>query len=153
MMEDSGGRPMAADPLTTKQRRVLRAIYNHVIAFDAAPTVRELGDMLGIASTNGVADHLEALQRKGALTITGGVARGIRLTDAGRNAAVGLDLAFPWQMSEDVYVERFAQVQRELAEGAGKGHMWPELEADVVAELRARHRRSCTIARLEGHLP
>jgi len=44
------------------------------------PTVREIGDEFGISSTNGVRSHLSALVRKGAITITPRVSRGIKLT-------------------------------------------------------------------------
>jgi SOS-response transcriptional repressor LexA len=56
------------------------------------PTNREIGALFGFSSTNAVADHLKALQRKGALEVPGAervTHRGLRLTEAGR-AALGL---------------------------------------------------------------
>jgi len=53
-----------------------------------SPTYREIGDALGIASTNGVADHVQALVRKRLVSLAGRqrAARRIRLTRAGRAA-------------------------------------------------------------------
>lgn len=49
-----------------------------------APTIRELGDGLGIKSTNGVNDHLRALERYGAITRMDLAARSIVITPWGR---------------------------------------------------------------------
>lgn len=56
------------------------------------PTYREIGDALGIASTNGVADHVKALIRKGHLRRAGrgGASRCVQLTGRGRRALVDL---------------------------------------------------------------
>jgi repressor LexA len=48
------------------------------------PTVREIAAAMGIASTNGVQGHLDALEKKGVLRRTPGIARGIELTEAYR---------------------------------------------------------------------
>lgn len=54
------------DP-TERQLQLLRILYDHWYRRAPQPTVRELGDMLGIASPNGVQDHLLALAKKGYL--------------------------------------------------------------------------------------
>jgi len=51
--------------LTNRQEEVLRVIVEFIREHMAPPTIREIGDMVGISSTNGVMDHLKALQRKG----------------------------------------------------------------------------------------
>ena len=56
------------DDLTDRQATVLRVIAKHIDDVGYPPTIRELGDALGISSTNGVNDHLKALERKGYLT-------------------------------------------------------------------------------------
>jgi repressor LexA len=54
--------------LTERQREVLEFIQDRIRAWGYPPTIREIGEHLSIKSTNGVADHLKALQRKGYLT-------------------------------------------------------------------------------------
>lgn len=54
--------------LTDRQQAVLQFIKDRIDAWGYPPTVREIGEHLGIRSTNGVADHLKALKRKGYLT-------------------------------------------------------------------------------------
>ncbi len=53
--------------LTLRQREVLSFIEDRIRAWGYPPTIREIGEHLGIRSTNGVADHLKALKRKGYL--------------------------------------------------------------------------------------
>lgn len=54
--------------LTKRQGEVLEVIARHIEEEGYPPTIRELGDALGIRSTNGVNDHLKALEKKGYLT-------------------------------------------------------------------------------------
>ena len=54
--------------LTERQRLVLEYICRSIEDFGYPPTLREIGNKLGIRSTNGVNDHLRALERKGYLT-------------------------------------------------------------------------------------
>ena len=54
--------------LTARQTEVLDFIQRTIDDLGYPPTVREIGEHLGIRSTNGVADHLKALKRKGYLT-------------------------------------------------------------------------------------
>lgn len=57
------------ESLTGRQKKVLSAVLTLSRRQGIPPTYRELGRALGIASTNGVRRHLEALQRKGYLRI------------------------------------------------------------------------------------
>ena len=54
--------------LTDRQREVYHFIQDRIREWGYPPTIREIGEHLGIRSTNGVADHLKALKRKGYLT-------------------------------------------------------------------------------------
>lgn len=54
--------------LTERQRAVLDFIVESIHDRGYPPTLREIGNHLGIRSTNGVNDHLRALERKGYLT-------------------------------------------------------------------------------------
>lgn len=52
---------------TERQLEVLGFIYEHHKKKGYAPSIREIGSELSIRSTNGVNDHLKALERKGLL--------------------------------------------------------------------------------------
>jgi SOS-response transcriptional repressor LexA len=52
-------------PLTDRQATVLWFYQDFTRRHGYSPTIREAMEALGIASTNGVADHLKSLQRKG----------------------------------------------------------------------------------------
>lgn len=54
--------------LTQRQQQVLDFIRESITDRGYPPTLREIGARMGIRSTNGVNDHLRALERKGYLT-------------------------------------------------------------------------------------
>src|SRR5580692_10605511 len=54
--------------LTQRQQMVLDFIRQSIHDRGYPPTLREIGARMGIRSTNGVNDHLRALERKGYLT-------------------------------------------------------------------------------------
>lgn len=56
-----------SEELTERQRDILAYIRQHITENGYPPTVREIGTAFGIRSTNGVADHLKSLERKGYL--------------------------------------------------------------------------------------
>lgn len=64
----TGEGKMKLPKLTSRQATVLEMIADHIEDVGYPPTIRELGDSLGIKSTNGVNDHLKALEKKGYLT-------------------------------------------------------------------------------------
>jgi repressor LexA len=70
--------------LSPRQVDVLEFVAGTIDTRGLPPSYREIGDALGIASTNGVSDHVKALIKKGYLKKLagppGGVARGIQLT-------------------------------------------------------------------------
>jgi repressor LexA len=53
--------------LTDRQREVLEFIQESIVGRGYPPTLREIGERMGIRSTNGVNDHLKALEKKGYL--------------------------------------------------------------------------------------
>ena len=65
--------------LTDRQRAVLEFISESISDRGFPPTLREIGNRLGIRSTNGVNDHLRALERKGYLTREDMKSRTLRL--------------------------------------------------------------------------
>jgi len=64
--QQPGGDPMQG--LTKRQQMVLDYISHSITDRGYPPTLREIGSHMGIRSTNGVNDHLRALERKGYLT-------------------------------------------------------------------------------------
>jgi repressor LexA len=69
--------------LTDRQAEILEIIRRHIAEHHRPPSQPELARILGLASTNGVFKHLAALERKGAIELSPGLARGIRLANAG----------------------------------------------------------------------
>jgi repressor LexA len=69
--------------LTARQAEILEVIRGHIAEFHRPPSQPELARALGLASTNGVFKHLAALGKKGAIELSPGLARGIRLKDEG----------------------------------------------------------------------
>jgi len=55
------------DQLTDRQKAVLDFISRSIEKRGYPPTLREIGEHMGIRSTNGVNDHLKALEKKGYL--------------------------------------------------------------------------------------
>lgn len=56
-----------ADQLTSRQREILDFISASIAERGFPPTLREIGEHFAIRSTNGVNDHLKALEKKGHL--------------------------------------------------------------------------------------
>lgn len=75
-----------AKGLTDRQREILEFIVESIREEGLPPTIAEIGLRFGISSTNGVNDHLQALERKGYIERSP-KARGIRVN---REAAPGL---------------------------------------------------------------
>jgi SOS-response transcriptional repressor LexA len=67
--------------LTDRQIEMARFIQGYFLTHRCSPTIRELGDALGIGSTNGVNDYLRALERKGYLDRESHAARMATLSD------------------------------------------------------------------------
>src|SRR5256885_2703072 len=55
------------EPLADRQRQALDFIGHYITTRGFPPTLREIGEHMGIRSTNGVNDHLKALEKKGYL--------------------------------------------------------------------------------------
>jgi repressor LexA len=66
--------------LTQRQQMVLDFIRQSITDRGYPPTLREIGARMGIRSTNGVNDHLRALERKGYLTREDMKSRALRPT-------------------------------------------------------------------------
>ncbi|MBO5436545.1 MAG: hypothetical protein J6A23_02685 [Thermoguttaceae bacterium] len=77
-------------PLTARQREALEYIRRCVRKRGYGPTVREIGDQMGIHSPNGVVGHLTALERKGFIQREANLSRSIMLVDRGEKGLSGL---------------------------------------------------------------
>jgi repressor LexA len=75
--------------LTDRQLEVLRFISNEIEERGYPPTIREIGEALDIRSTNGVNDHLKALERKGFLSRDPVKSRALIPTSAARSVLGG----------------------------------------------------------------
>lgn len=145
--------------LSPRQRDVLDFIQASLSGAGTPPTYREIGDALGITSTNGVADHVKALIRKGYLRRAKpgvSVARGLVLTQRAQARRRGSVVPVPVVgaivpdgcslLSEEVY-ERTLHLDRSLLTGAAvvfavalrDGSMVEEglYEGDLVLARRA----------------
>jgi repressor LexA len=80
---------MNAD-LTDRQREILELIARHIRATGVPPTRAEIARTLGFRSVNAAEDHLRALARHGAIELTRGRSRGIRLLGVEAGQGVGL---------------------------------------------------------------
>ncbi|MFO0548262.1 MAG: transcriptional repressor LexA [Polyangiaceae bacterium] len=69
--------------LTDRQQQVLKYIRDSITDRGYPPTLREIGAHMGIRSTNGVNDHLRALERKGYLTREDMKSRALRPINVG----------------------------------------------------------------------
>jgi len=69
----------AAGELSKRQKRILEMIETYMAEWGYPPTIREIGDAVGISSTSVVSYNLKVLQRKGYLERSPEVSRGLRL--------------------------------------------------------------------------
>ena len=74
--------------LTPRQRNILAFIRESITEHGYPPTLREIGHAFGIRSTNGVNDHLRALERKGLIRREGLKSRGLQICDPVERSSV-----------------------------------------------------------------
>src|SRR6185369_6051062 len=71
----------AMQGLTKRQEETLEFIRKSIGERGYPPTLREIGESMGIRSTNGVNDHLRALERKGFLRREDMKSRALKLVE------------------------------------------------------------------------
>src|ERR671923_434728 len=76
------------DPLTERQAQILRLVRELTEVSGYPPTRAEIAEKMGFRSVNAAEQHLRALEKKGAIEISSGASRGIRVRD-GRGAQRG----------------------------------------------------------------
>ncbi len=70
---------MANTELTPRQQNILDFVHEFQQSHGYPPSIREIGEFFGIRSTNGVSDHLRALERKGFLSRNGHLSRSLQV--------------------------------------------------------------------------
>ncbi len=125
--------------LTQRQNEAYELIRNYMRDHRKPPTLEELGDRLGIRSTNGVYKLLQALEKKGYIEREKHAARGIRLVDDEPTDPFALDGGVP---SLPV-VSRTASDQPERLRDRPSGF----LSIDDRLLRRARDPDACLIGR------
>jgi repressor LexA len=136
------------EPLTERQAEILRLVRELTEVSGYPPTRAEIAQKMGFRSVNAAEQHLRALERKGAIEISSGASRGLRVRDlrAGSRAARLLELPV---------VGRVAAGAPILAEENLQGHYQvdPNLftpRADYLLRVRGLSMRDAGI--LEGDL-
>jgi repressor LexA len=85
--------------LTARQEQILNLIREAIENTGFPPTRAEIATELGFRSANAAEEHLQALARKGAIEISPGTSRGIRLldmpADRGPSRLGGRQMALP----------------------------------------------------------
>src|SRR3954468_22631038 len=79
-------------PLTDRQQKVLDWIRRYLESTGMPPTRAEIAAGLGFSTASSAEDHVRALARKGALEITAGASRGLRLAETPEFPGTGLPL-------------------------------------------------------------
>ena len=86
--------------LTARQEQILNLIRDAIANTGFPPTRAEIANELGFRSANAAEEHLQALARKGAIEISPGMSRGIRLCVTGAERGTdrqGRQLSLPHQ--------------------------------------------------------
>lgn len=102
--------------LTARQQQVLEYIRESIKKRGYPPTLREIGAHMGIRSTNGVNDHLRALERKGYLSRDDMKSRAIRPRESRGRSPLGGPAANDGGLLEIPLLGRVAAGQPILAE-------------------------------------
>src|SRR3954463_13115024 len=137
------------DPLTERQAEILRLVRELTEVSGYPPTRAEIAEKMGFRSVNAAEQHLRALEKKGAIEISSGASRGLRVRDS-RPAARGVG-----RLLELPVIGRVAAGSPMLAEEhvQGRYQIDPNLftpRADYLLRVRGMSMRDAGI--LEGDL-
>src|SRR5207247_9138192 len=136
------------EELTARQTEILRLVRQLTEVSGYRPTRAEIAARMGFRSVNAAEQHLRALEKKGAIEISSGASRGIRVRDSRQANRPGRLLELP-------VVGRVAAGSPILAEEhlQGRYQVDPNLftpRADYLLRVRGRSMRDAGI--LEGDL-
>jgi repressor LexA len=104
--EDTGGRRGLDTGLTERQRTILEVIRASVTSRGYPPSIREIGDAVGLTSTSSVAHQLRTLERKGYLRRDPNRPRAVDVRGADENVTsiVATDVAGSDALPEPTFV-------------------------------------------------
>lgn len=136
------------DDLTERQTEILRLVRELTEISGFPPTRAEIARSMGFRSVNAAEQHLRALEKKGAIEISSGASRGIRVRDGRGAPKLGRLLELP-------VIGRVAAGSPMLAEEhvQGRYQLDPNLftpRADYLLRVRGMSMREAGI--LEGDL-
>ncbi len=136
------------DALTERQSEILKLIRELTEVSGYPPTRAEIAERMGFRSVNAAEQHLRALEKKGAIEISSGASRGIRVRDGRPASRLGRLLELP-------VIGRVAAGSPMLAEEhvQGRYQLDPNLftpRADYLLRVRGMSMRDAGI--LEGDL-
>jgi len=83
------------DALTDRQSEILKQIRELTEVSGFPPTRAEIAERMGFRSVNAAEQHLRALEKKGAIEISSGASRGIRVRDGRPASRAGRLLELP----------------------------------------------------------
>lgn len=86
--------------LTARQQQVLDLIQQNILKTGFPPTRAEIAKTLGFKSPNAAEDHLKALAKKGAIILTAGASRGIRLATTNPDSNINKEESFLEKVSQ-----------------------------------------------------
>jgi repressor LexA len=136
------------EALTDRQAEILRLVRELTEVSGYPPTRAEIAERMGFRSVNAAEQHLRALEKKGAIEISSGASRGIRVCDTRAPSRGGRLLELP-------VIGRVAAGAPMLAEEhvQGRYQVDPNLftpRADYLLRVRGMSMRDAGI--LEGDL-
>lgn len=100
--------------LTARQQEVLDLIKQSIESTGFPPTRAEIAKELGFKSPNAAEEHLKALARKGAIEMTPGASRGIRLAEDQSGIPLIGRVAAGEPILAQEHVERYVELPREF---------------------------------------
>lgn len=83
------------EALTERQSEILKLVRELTEVSGFPPTRAEIAERMGFRSVNAAEQHLRALEKKGAIEISSGASRGIRVRDSRPAARLGRLLELP----------------------------------------------------------
>src|SRR4051812_48484403 len=126
-------------PLTSQQQKILDFIREALDGSGFPPTRAEIARALNFRSPNAAEAHLRALEKKGAIEILRGAARGIKLTESLGLPVIGRVAAGSPMLAQE-HVQRRCSIDPELFQP----------RADYLLEVRGLSMQNAGI--LEGDL-
>lgn len=132
-------------PLTEKQQATLEFIRGYIKQHRMAPTMLEIAEGMGWRSPNAAQVHVDALKRKGLVTMRRGAGRGLALTGVSIiEIPAGWKLV-PIEPTEDMVIRGFESAPSIIFSDTDE---WDAFEAMSGCQQAAHKARLCWAAML-----